>query len=154
MAKKADTDGEAKSSEGEAKPSEPDRLMELTRAQQQELRAQAERSMRTHEQVDMLIKQMAELRADVAELLEHTAELLEHTRALHVQRPRSLTKTEVEQLLKAKPDQSYIVCAPFSAGSLSFRPGDRIDARTRFSNPDHLALHVERGLQLTIPPQA
>jgi hypothetical protein len=147
MAKKADTDGEAKSSEGEAKPSEPDRLMELTRAQQQELRAQAERSMRTHEQVDMLIKQMAELRADVAELLEHT-------RALHVQRPRSLTKTEVEQLLKAKPDQSYIVCAPFSAGSLSFRPGDRIDARTRFANPDHLALHVERGLQLTIPPQA
>ena len=125
MAKKADTDGEAKPSDGEAKPSEPDRLMDLARAQQQDLRAQAERSMRTHEQVDTLIKQMAELRADVAELLEHT-------RALHVQRPRSLTKTEVEQLLKAKPDQSYIVCAPFSAGSLSFRPGDRIDARKVF----------------------
>lgn len=145
MAKKADTDGEAKLDPQVTDP------IDAIRSMHADLQAQVDRVLASsgsaHEQLAALRKQMAEISGSVAELLEHT-------RALHVQRPRSLTKTEVEQLLKAKPDQSYIVCAPFSAGSITFRVGDRIDARTRFANPDHLALHVERGLQLTIPPQA
>jgi ElaB/YqjD/DUF883 family membrane-anchored ribosome-binding protein len=147
MAKKADTEGEAKLELQDYRSDPTDAI----RSMHADLQAQVDRVLASsgsaHEQLAALREQMAALGHGVAELLEHT-------RALHVQRPRSLTKTEVEQLLKAKPDQSYIVCAPFSAGSLSFRPGDRIDARTRFANPDHLALHVERGLQLTIPPQA
>ncbi len=144
MAKKADTDGEAKL-EATADPIDAIRSMHV------DLQAQVDRVL---ESSGSAHEQLAALREQMAELGHAMAELLEHTRALHVQRPRSLTKAEVEQLLKAKPDQSYIVCAPFTAGSLSFRPGDRIDARTRFATPDHLALHVERGLQLTIPPQA
>lgn len=136
MAKKADTDGEAKLEQ------DP---IDAIRSMHADLQAQVDRvSGSAHEQLAALRKQMTELGNGMAELLEHT-------RALHVQRPRSLTKDEVEQLLRAKPDQTYLVCAPFSAGPLNFRVGDRIDARTRFANPDHLALHVERGLQITIP---
>jgi hypothetical protein len=69
-----------------------------------------------------------------------------------LQRPRPLTRIEVEGVLEAKPDQLFLVLAPFPAAGLS--PGDRFDVRTRFARAADFALHVDRGLQVTIPPQA
>ena len=58
----------------------------------------------------------------------------------------------VATVIAERPAQPFLVLAPF--GPLNLNTGDRFDARTRFNRLDDLPLHVDRGLKITIPPQA
>jgi hypothetical protein len=114
------------------------------------LRSKVE-AMGDRTEFDALRSSVAELRSKLTDALEQLEELRAAARhGLTVQRPRALSLDEVKVLLEAKPAQQYLCLAPFPAAGLT--AGDRFDARTRFQRPDILMLHVQRGLQVAIPP--
>lgn len=95
---------------------------------------------------DALRTQIEEIQAALAELKQSAGN------GMMISRPRPLTRKEVETLLEASPAQQFLVLAPFP--ELGLRPSDRFDPRQRFRDLSAFPLHVERGLQVTIPPQA
>lgn len=102
---------------------------------------------------DRMTFELASLRGLVLEMRDELATLRADARhGVTMQAPRALTKVEVATVLAEKPQQQFIVLAGFPA--LNLNAGDRFDARTRFARLDDLPLHVERGLKITIPPQA
>ena len=102
---------------------------------------------------DRMAFEIATLRGLVLEMRDELATLRADARhGVTMQAPRALTKVEVATVLAEKPAPQFIVLAPFPA--LNLNAGDRFDARTRFARLDDLPLHVERGLKITIPPQA
>ncbi len=93
------------------------------------------------------------LRATLEDVQRELVELRANARnGVTMQAPRALTREEVATVIAERPAQPFLVLAPF--GALNLNTGDRFDPRTRFNRLDDLPLHVDRGLKITIPPQA